>query len=97
MNDLFVFLTRCLRLKGEVTDVGDIMALNPLQTVVPASGQVHLCDLGDVGKVRFASHGDRNVSVGIVLLDMRYGKRGIGSLDKLSHLPWKTGSTRRLD
>jgi hypothetical protein len=69
--------------------VGDIMALNPLQTVVPACGQVHLCDLGDVGKVRLSSCDYRADSVSIVLLDMHYGKRGIRSLDKLSHLPWK--------
>lgn len=67
--------------------MGDIKVLNPLQTVVPACGQVHFCDLGDVGKVRLSSLIYRDASVGIVLLDMRYGKWGIRPLDKLSHLP----------
>jgi hypothetical protein len=73
--------------------VGDIMALKTLKTVVPACGQVNFGDPGEVGKVRRSSYGKWSISVGIVLLDMRKGKWGIESLDKLSYLPWE----RRID
>lgn len=75
----------------------DIMALKPLQTVVPTCRQAHLRDLWDVDKVRLSLGVYMNGSVGIVLLDMRKGKRERRSLDKLSHLPRKTAPTRRLD
>lgn len=77
--------------------MGDIEILNPLQTeAVPACGRVRSRDLWNAGGVRSCGFIGRHASVGIILLDVRYGKRGTHELDDLAHrraprahsLPW---------
>ena len=62
----------------------DINALNPLQMLASACGQVQSCDFGPGGCERPDSLMDGSFSVGIVLLVVRYGKYGTGGLDALS-------------
>ena len=80
--------------QGEVTDVGDIMVLKPLPVLISACGQVRLCDFEVDGWVSSAASFNRPVSVGGVLLAVRYGKRAALALDDLSHIQ---AGTRRLD
>jgi hypothetical protein len=69
----------------EVTDVDGINALNPLQRLVSAYDQVAQRD--PVGCLHGASRKGiyGPISVGSVLLAMRYGKRGTRELDDLAH------------
>ena len=65
--------------------MGDINVLNPLQTVVPACGQVRFCDSGDDASAPFPQSFNLATSVGPVLLVVRYGKYQRWALDDLSH------------
>ena len=81
--------------------MGDIDVLNPLQTLVPACGQVRFCDPGDADDVRFRRFFYGHISVGTILLAVRYGKCRVHELDDLSHrrvspLPSPPGLTPRL-
>jgi hypothetical protein len=62
--------------------MGDITVLDPLQMLVPACGQLKLRDL-DVAALDPLSFG--GISVGAVLLAVRYGEQGPHELDDLSH------------
>jgi hypothetical protein len=65
--------------------VGDINVLNPLQTLVLACGQVRFYDPVDAGGIRPRGSSYEPISVGTVLLAVRYGKRRPHELDNLSH------------
>lgn len=73
--------------------MGGINTLNPLQTVVPACGQVQFCGLGDGSKASFSTRINSDHSVGGVLLVVRYGKYRMRALDELSH---RSGVRRHL-
>jgi hypothetical protein len=64
--------------------VDDINVLNPLQTVVPACGQVQFCDPWNSSSIRISGTLSGVISVGVVLLVMRYGKCRADRLDDLS-------------
>ena len=74
----------------EVTEVDDISVLNTLQTVVSACGQVQICDPGMSAAYGQSETDSGPISVGTVLLAMRYGKRGMSRLDNLSQLQGRT-------
>src|ERR1700680_915043 len=85
----------------EVTDVGDIGTGDPLRTVVSACEKVRFCNHGGAGCIRIRQPSYGRVSVGIVLLAVRYGKCATSELDDLSHrraylLRAPHGSTVRL-
>jgi hypothetical protein len=65
--------------------MGDIIVLNSLQTVVPACGQVQFPGLADGSSVRLIEIHSVSNSVGIVLLDVRYGKWETHVLDNLAY------------
>ena len=74
------------------------MVFNPLQTLVPACGQVRFCDRWDVGNVRIGDISYGLPSVGSVLLDVRYVKWGTHELDNLAYRQGCIPKpTRRLD
>jgi prepilin-type processing-associated H-X9-DG protein len=70
---------------GEVTEVDDINALNRLQTLVSACGQVQSRDVKDVSGRGIYWFFDGHASVGSILLDVHYGKRGIRGLDSVAN------------
>ena len=82
---IYLFLHGMSPTHWEVTDVGDISILNPLQTVVAACGQGRFCVRWDADKVRSSWVSSVYVPVRIVLLVVRYGKLGMRGLDGLSH------------
>jgi hypothetical protein len=83
-DDLFVFFIGCLWLTGEVTGVGDIGTLNPLEMSSSSMWSSTIGDLRDASGVRSGDSVYMHISVGDVLL-VRYGKRWTHELDDLSH------------
>ena len=65
--------------------MGDIEVLNPLQTLVPACGQVQIGSEGDARGARCSKLAFRRHSVGSVLLDVRFGKLGTPALPNSSY------------
>jgi hypothetical protein len=79
--------------------VGDINVLHPLQTVVPACGQVQFCGSRSVDNARPSGSSYRPTSVGDVLLVVRNGKFERRVLDNLSYstAPLRAGRVRGTD
>ena len=73
----------------------DIEVSNTLQILVPACGQDQFCEPPNGISVRREVGDSEDISVGIVLLVVRYGKRWVNPLDNLSQPREHTSLSRK--
>jgi len=75
--------------------VDDIEVLNTLQMLASACGRGQLCESPNGISVRRGVGDSEDISVGILLLVVRYGKRWVNLLDNLSQPREHTSLSRK--